>query len=280
MATQMSVTIAASAVVLRAGAISEAIHAAIVLVVIFLAMAGPVAFLRLMPTPTDERPRPVLVVGANPLAMRLAQRLQSVAPVIMVDRDPLKVEEATRAGLEVLEADVTDPATVQSILARGPLRALVALTGNDPLSLNAARLAWTTLGTEQVIAVVSEPTIWAEARAEGITAINPELAALDLIESLLRYPGATHLLTAGREDIGLFDVALGNPAFSERRLRDARLPAEILVVAIHRAGHKLIPHGDTRLQEGDLLTVIAPLGLEEWIYRTLGGAPPALPAQR
>jgi monovalent cation:H+ antiporter-2, CPA2 family len=269
MAAQMSVTIAAAAVVLRSGAISESIHAAIVLVVILLAVLAPIAFAKLMPHQDAVRP-PVFIAGANALALRIAQRLQRTGPVLLMDSDPAKVAEAERFGLRAIAGDVTEPGAVVAALGEDGADGLVALTGSDEVNVGAARLGREVLGLERSFALVREASRWEAARAEGVEAINPELASITLIENLLANPGSAGLLQGDPDDIGLFDVALGNPAFTGHRLREVRLPDGALVAAIGRGREKLIPHGDTRLEPGDVLTLVGPRASQEELRRQLG----------
>lgn len=270
-AAQMSVTIAASNVVLRAGAISESIHAAIILVVIILAVLTPVLFSKLLPPQVAAAEQlPVLVAGANPLALRVAQRLARRVPVRVVDPAAERVAAAQRLGLTAVQADVTDGSALLAATGAQGVRAAVALTGDDAVNVAAAQAMREALGADPVYALVRDTGRWEAARAAGVPAINPELSSLALIEELVLDPVTAHLLVDGSDSIGLFDVHLHNQAYINRRLRDISLPAGVLVAAIHRGGHKLIPHGETVLAAGDVLTVVAERDQEELVRRDLG----------
>jgi chloride channel protein, CIC family len=60
------------------------------------------------------------------------------------------------------------------------------------------------------------------------------------------------------EETSLFDVQLrvGSPV-TGRTLREAALPGSLLVVAIRRDGETIFPSASTRLEAGDVLTVVA-----------------------
>lgn len=100
--------------------------------------------------------------------------------------------------------------------------------------------------------------------------MNPELASLALLEQLLLSPESARLLLEQGDGIGRFDVVLRSPAYAGRRLREVHLPAGVLVAAIRREGHKLIPHGETVLAAGDVLTEVAEREQERLVRRTLG----------
>ncbi|HEY2594203.1 MAG TPA: TrkA C-terminal domain-containing protein, partial [Chloroflexota bacterium] len=60
------------------------------------------------------------------------------------------------------------------------------------------------------------------------------------------------------EDTSVFEVKLArdSPVVGSS-LREANLPPSVLVVAIHRAGATIFPRADSRLEAGDVLTVVA-----------------------
>src|SRR5690606_26367591 len=99
--SQMSVTVAFSAVLLDNGMISEPIHAAVVLVAILTAILGPVVYTRLLPEDPEEVPRSgVILVGAGRESVLIARRMQQTEEsCIIIDTDPEKVAAAKEAGL-------------------------------------------------------------------------------------------------------------------------------------------------------------------------------------
>ena len=58
------------------------------------------------------------------------------------------------------------------------------------------------------------------------------------------------------DDVELLDIPLINPSLDGRPLRDVRLPGNALVIGLRRAGEVIVPHGDTRLELGDTLTLV------------------------
>jgi hypothetical protein len=87
---------------------------------------------------------------------------------------------------------------------------------------------------------------------------QPDLALgapVQLVYSVL------HRTRRGRslpEDTSVFEVKLAdNSPVIGSSLREANLPPSVLVVAIHRAGATIFPRADSRLEAGDVLTVVA-----------------------
>jgi Trk K+ transport system NAD-binding subunit len=47
-----------------------------------------------------------------------------------------------------------------------------------------------------------------------------------------------------------------NPDICGKLLRNVRLPGDALVMGLQRRGEVLVPHGDTKLRQGDLLMLV------------------------
>ena len=88
--------------------------------------------------------------------------------------------------------------------------------------------------------------------------MNPDLASALLVESLLTNPAATALFTGEDQDLQIQDFPLLGGPLVGTALREAPLPAGVLVVSVKRGAEKIVPHGHTVLQQGDLLTVVGP----------------------
>lgn len=257
LATQMGVTIAAAAVVFRAGALSAAANQAIVLVAMLTAVLAPVISGRLMPTAEAARRRRVLIAGHGRGTPQLAQRLLRRGwEVMVITPDPEEALRISSLGVTVVQADPATEAGLEQAGA-GEAAALVAMTGYDDANLAAARIAKERFGLGRTLALVTGPEALSQAHKEGIEAFSPDTAAVDLLENLLFNPGAAGLIT-GDGTVMAADAVLTNPAYARIPLRDLRLPPQVLIVSVTRNGEKLIPHGDTVLYQGDRVTYVAP----------------------
>lgn len=254
--SQMSVTVAFSAVLLDNGMISEPIHAAVVLAAILTAILGPVVYTRLLPEDPEEVPRSgVILVGAGRESVLIARRIQQTDErCVIVDTDPDKVAAAREAGLHAVQADALDDGTLES-LGASTARVMVALTGSDDVNLTACRRAAKQFGVERTVAIVRNPANIEEAHWSGLEMINPGLATAALIEMMVTSPVTAQLVAGNTHEQRLIDVTLNNRRYAGRRLREAKLPAGILIVSILRGQERLIPHGDTVLQPGDVLSI-------------------------
>ena len=102
LSSRLSLIIAASAIGMRIGVISEPFNAAIILVAIITVMIAPPLFVKMVPGDDLEENPAIVVMGAGPLGLQVAQHIQGHGdPVIIIDEDPARIERAARSGLRV-----------------------------------------------------------------------------------------------------------------------------------------------------------------------------------
>jgi len=211
MSSRLSLIIAAAAIGLRIGAISESINAAVVLVALISVTLSPVLFHRFMPELEEEKQRRyVTIVGANRAALLLAQRLdQHQEEVCVIDNDPSKVEGASGLRVPVILGDGTAPEGLDRARAH-QARTLVAMTGNDEVNLSACRVAQECFGVPNVIALIRDPTNMERATQQGVQAVTPDLSTLMELDQLVRHPTSYRVL-AGDDALSIEEIAVRNP---------------------------------------------------------------------
>lgn len=114
------------------------------------------------------------------------------------------------------------------------------------------------------VVVEAKPEELADLRARGFIPFVRDFAPYITAEALLVAPSGFQLWTGSDDQRLIGDLPVTNPRVWQETLRDLRLPASVLVVAITRGPEHIIPRGDTRLQPGDVVTVMAtPEAMEE-----------------
>lgn len=266
--TQMSVTIAAAALITEAGIIPPSVGQAFILVAMVTAVLNPILFTRLLPpVAAAVGPRPIILTGVSRLTSMVAQRLQARGkPVKIITDRPAAAGEFRRLGMEVI---VADPRTVEGLRQAGAeeAEALAAISGDSETNVKIARLAKDVFAVDNVLALVDEPALLGAVQYNDIDLVNPDLAAVDLVESMLVNPGVAAIVT-GSGQVQAADVVLRNLSFVNRPLRSLGLPPSLLILSVIRRGEKIIPHGDTVLRAGDRLTLMGPPDDIE-VYRRL-----------
>jgi Trk K+ transport system NAD-binding subunit len=64
------------------------------------------------------------------------------------------------------------------------------------------------------------------------------------------------LLTRTDDNRDLCEIAIRNPKYLNKPLKEINFPDDLLVVAVRKEGELIVPRGDTILKLGDHLTVL------------------------
>jgi CPA2 family monovalent cation:H+ antiporter-2 len=256
---RLSLIIAASAIGLQMGVISDTVNAAIILVAVITVTGAPLVFLRLgQEVSMKERP-PTIVAGAGDLGLRVAEHLQAHhEPVVLIDPDQVRVSRAQKRGFKAIFADLTkleDLNPQAGELMEGS-RALVCTHEEVEFNYRVCETAHIIYGIDEVVAGVNEPGQVARFRRLGANPVNIAMDQAAIMAILARNPGVYSLLTHADEDKEVGEVLVRAPYCQDKRLHQMELPGDVLVVALRRKGDLLIPHGDTLLECGDRLTLI------------------------
>ena len=256
LSSRLSLIIAASAIGMRIGVISEPFNAAIILVAIITVVIAPPLFVKMVPRDDLEEDPAIVVMGAGPLGLQVAQHVQGHGdPVIIIDEDPARIERAARSGLEAVQAatDRFDPLT-EEILNK--TNRLVCVFSDIEKNYRICERARTTFGIDHVVARLNAPGEISRFEKIGVTPLNPATDQAVLLGLIIRNPTMYELLTRTDDSRDLCEIAIHNPQYLNKPLKEIDFPGDLLVVAVRKKGELIVPRGDTILRMGDHLTVL------------------------
>jgi Kef-type K+ transport system membrane component KefB/Trk K+ transport system NAD-binding subunit len=256
LSSRLSLIIAASAIGMRIGVISEPFNAAIILVAILTVVIAPAVFIKLVPKNELEEDPAIVVMGAGPLGLQVAQHIQGHGdPVIIIDEDPDRIERAARSGLKGVQAatDRYDPATEELL---NQADRLVCVFSDIEKNYRICKRARTTYGIDHVVARLTVPGEIPRFEKIGATPLNPATDQAVLLGLVIRNPTMYELLTRTDDSRDLCEIAIRNPDFLNKPLKELDFPGDLLVVAVRKKGELIVPRGETILQMGDHITVL------------------------
>ena len=265
LSSRLSLIIAASAIGLRIGVISEPFNAAIILVAITTVVIAPPLFVKLMPREELEAEPTIIVMGAGPIGIQVAQHIQDHGDaVVLIDEDASRIERARRHGLEAIlaETDRFHPDTEEYL---NNANRLVCVFSDVEKNFRICSRARTTYGIDHVVARTTAPGEIPRFEKLGVTPINPATDQAVLLGLVVRNPTMYELLTRTDDARDLCEIAIRNPDYLDRPLKEIEFPNDLLVVAVRKGGELIVPSGDTVLRRGDHLTV---LGSEDCVGNT------------
>jgi Kef-type K+ transport system membrane component KefB/Trk K+ transport system NAD-binding subunit len=279
LSSRLSLIIAASAIALNLGVITNATNSAIVLVAVVTCTFSPMLFSHIFPSIEVAKREGVVILGTEQLAVLLGQRLREAGEqVTFIGRDQAQLERLKQLGFGSVEGnpdheDVLEHESLQKA------RALVAISTAPDILLSVCRLARERFEIPVVIARADDPPLVRRLQALNVRVVQPAMAVALALEGALHFPAAFEMLLDKADDVDLMDVPLGNPGLVGRPLRQVRLPGNALVIGIQREGEVVVPHGDTVLKRGDTLVLVgSPESLREARLTLDSAAPTGTPA--
>jgi len=167
LSSRLSLIIAASAIGLRLGIISESVNSAIVLVSLITVSFAPVIFSRIIPSAVDMDGRITLVAGAGELGIRVAEHLaHHQEEVVLIAKNEKQKERAAQREMKAVVAriDVDDPLLTPHF---ENARSVVCVYNDPENSYKVAKLARQVYGIDNVVVRVDDPQDMARFRALG-----------------------------------------------------------------------------------------------------------------
>ncbi len=257
LSARLSLIVAASAIGLRLGVISEAVNASIVLTAAVSATLAPLAFNLLLPEKRTRRIPVMVVFGCNELALRVGQYLRQHGDRVRFCSPSAEGRRRVQqAGFALLPGESSRLGEgLENLPRQEYVHALLALDEDDDRNLQAC-LEAQTHGVHNVIAFVNEPRRLAEYRATQARVMAPALYRVALLGLMARTPAIFELLTTTTDDKDVREMPMENPALAGKNLRDVQWPEDTLVLAIRRGEEVIVPHGSTHLELHDQISVL------------------------
>jgi Kef-type K+ transport system membrane component KefB/Trk K+ transport system NAD-binding subunit len=256
LSARLSLIIAASAIGLRLGVISDSVNAAVILVAIITVVVSPPLFTRLIPPEEFEDQAPIVIMGAGPIGLQVANYIRSHGDdLVLFDEDQGRIERAHRQGFEAYQAktDRYDPTTEPYL---NKTERLVSVYSDVEKAYRISKMGHVTYGIDHIVARVTAPGDVSRFEKLGVTPLNPATDHVIVLGLVTRNPAMYELLTRTDDERDMCEIAIRNPTYLGRPLKEIDFPNDMLVVAVRKDGELIVPRGDTVLESGDHLTVL------------------------
>ncbi|SFA88667.1 trk system potassium uptake protein TrkA [Poseidonocella pacifica] len=211
---------------------------------------------------TQRKQERVVVIGGGNVGLAVAKSLEERvnrirAKVIEKSR---KIAERAADALErtiVLHGDGLDS---QLLSEAGIERAdaVLAVTDDDKTNLLASVRA-KSAGCPMAIALVNDPTLIPLMEPLGIDAyINPRATTVSSILRHIRHGRVRGVYSIGDAEAEVIEAqVLSTSPLSGQRIQEVDFPEGVLIGGILKGDKVVRPHGDTRIEEGDVVAIFA-----------------------
>ncbi len=213
--------------------------------------------------PKDIRPDEILdvvIVGIESQSRQLAERLlQHGWRVKLVDVDQTHVSNAPASdGLKREHWLPEVSAEALREILEPKTEVAVTLLPDDADSLQLCQIFYEDFGITRQIARLNTYSLVEEFRELGVHVLDPANAMVHLLDNFVRAPQLAAMVFEDDPDHDVIQVTITDPGIDGLHLRELILPDDVLVMAIVRRGHSIVPHGYTNLHLEDELTLIGP----------------------
>ncbi|ADL12883.1 potassium channel family protein [Acetohalobium arabaticum] len=201
----------------------------------------------------------IIIVGGGKVVYHLTKNFTAKGyevAIINKDKDYCKMLARETNSLAIC-GDGSKPEYLAQAEAR-KTDAVLALTGSDPDNLFICQLAQKEFGIPQTFSVVNNPDNEEIFKSLGVETIfnTTKLISL-LIEQRVEISDVNNLLSIEEGRISISQVVLKSTSpVLGKTVRELDLPHDIVFGCVIREENVLIPHGDTKLLEGDKVLII------------------------
>ena len=216
----------------------------------------------------------VVIVGGGKTGRYLAEKLKSLHKITIVEQRLDEVENLrTRVPeIEVVHGDGCEPSVLEFAgLSHADL--VAALTGDDEDNLVASFLAKTEFSVPLVFSRVNHPANeWMFTAEWGVdVAVSSASLITSLVEKEISLGDIVQLLLLQAENLAIEEVVLppGSPV-AGLALSEVMLPEGTRIMAVINDAGVKVAQGDTKLEAGDRILLLATLDNRDEANRALG----------
>ena len=205
----------------------------------------------------------ILLLGGGRTGEFLAKKLvrMKFREVTLVESDSKRAEELAEKldGVDIRKGDITDAQFLSSEVDAGKYDAAVALTGKDEANVLSCMYA-KSLGTDRTIAILHKLKLMEVLDfADVDSTLSPVTASANKVLSFVHDVKDVATFLGVDQDFEVVELRVesGSKAIV-KKVRDLKLPRDVLVGALIRNGESSIVRGSTQLKADDLVLLIAP----------------------
>jgi trk system potassium uptake protein len=224
---------------------------------------------------TTDESRYILISGGGKVGVNLARELyESGHEVALIERDPARaVALSAKLDCQIYVGDSSTHDVLEGADA-ARARVFVAATGSDQDNLIACEVAKKVFGVPKTIARASNP------KNEEVMArlgVDSTVSSTSIIQQVIeRELPTVRIKTLLSLQSGAFQILEypldGTSPATGRLVREIDLPQESNLIAILRASTMMIPRGETKLEEGDVIVALVNTDEEAGLRLALLGA--------
>ncbi len=267
--SRLSLIIAASAIGLQMGLISQEINAAVILMAIITCIFSPILYNQISPKallPADK----LIIVGGSSSAVLLARRFKMHSrETVIIERELKRFRDIEEKGLHAFHADGKDP-EVYIKLKLIPSNYVIVLTESEGENMRICELLRNHFAHNRIIAVAPSRTIEQTYHRMGVETIDLLRTVVTTIENLILRPTTYHTLVETFESFSVEEIEVTNTSCDGLQVKEIPFHHDGSLMLVKRKNSIYVPHGETQLRLGDTVIVLGTESALDQIRGKLG----------
>ena len=249
--THLSIEVAIAVIGEQLGLLSPATSAVIIVFAVLTVILMPILFNLIQPPTARESGYLIRLIFGwdNNLARNVAQQLKAHGDQVKIITSNIKDENS-------IIDEGYEPLSFENLASNADdIDTVLILSGDDTKNLEVSKTMQSE-DIQHIIALVNEPGNLDEFKKSGVQVFSPALFRSTLITLMARNPSMFNLLSSTSDERDMMELSVRNSSLAGLRIRDLILPGDSLILSIKRDNEILIPHGSTRLELNDQVTVV------------------------
>jgi len=205
------------------------------------------------------RVRNVMIIGGSEIGLKTAQLLESKYNVVIIEKDKSTCKKLTAALNSALVVK-GDPSNIELLKEEGleKMDAFIALTPNSEINIVASLLA-EEAGSTKTIALVDNVDYTHISQNIGVdTLINKKLIAANNVFRYVRKGNIEAIASLHGVDAEVIEFVIQKAnRLTKNPISKLRLPKDAVVAGVIRGVESIFPKGNTTLEIGDKVIVLA-----------------------
>ncbi len=204
----------------------------------------------------------ICIVGGGKIGYYLAKTMleHEHLPIVIEDDFATCAHIADSLDIQVIDGDGSRPSVLELALnTKEPFHSFVAVTGNDETNLIACQIAKKVYKVKRTVARVNNPKNTLILRNLGVDIVVSSTDNIArTIEREVEAAAMNHILSldAGTTSLSQIEIPKSFP-FNGETLAQLPVPGDVVVISVTHKGEFLIPRGNTKIEIGDKVTVLA-----------------------
>ena len=255
LSSRLSLIIAASAIGLELGVISEGINASFIIMAVVTCFLGPLLY-NFINKQDRQKGDTTFIVGGSSKGVLLARRLNVHGKSsVIIESNKERFDEICSKGLYACHADGLDY-QVYKRLKLNESSFVVVETGSDEVNIRVCEMLRRDLKHDKVISTAHRNAVEQQLKRLEVETIDVRRVMATTIENLILRPTTYHALVETFENFNVEEITVFNPQLDGRKVKEIAFHKDAILIMVKRGNTLFIPHGETYLKTGDILNIL------------------------